>query len=107
PTETTLARLDTRHRIATVASLRPFFQPRSVAVVGASRNPASIGHQLLKTVIEGGYQGTVYPVNPRAAELHELRAYASVRDLPEAPDLAVIVVPRDAVLNVIEDCAAR
>jgi acetyl coenzyme A synthetase (ADP forming)-like protein len=92
---------------ARVASLRPFFRPRSVAVVGASRDPASIGYRLLDALVRNDFQGTVYPVNPRAAEIHGLRAYPSVRALPEAADLAVIAVPPAAVPGVVDDCAAR
>jgi acetyl coenzyme A synthetase (ADP forming)-like protein len=107
PSESTVARLETRHRVATVASLRPFFHPTGVAVVGASRNPASIGHRLLDALVEGGFAGPIYPVNPSAAEIRGLRAYPSVRELPEAPDLAIIAAPRDAVPGVVDDCAAR
>jgi acetyl coenzyme A synthetase (ADP forming)-like protein len=107
PTEAGLARLETRHRVATVASLSPFFRPHAVAVVGASRDPAAIGHQLLEAVVRGGFRGAVYPVNPKAAAIGGLRAYPSVRELPGPVDLAVIAVPRDAVLGVVDDCAAR
>jgi succinyl-CoA synthetase alpha subunit/GNAT superfamily N-acetyltransferase len=107
PTEAGLARLKTRHRVATVASLRPFFRPRSVAVVGASRNPTAIGHQLLDALVRGGFRGAVYPVNPKAPAIRGLRAYPSVAELPGPVDLAVIAVPRDAVPGVVDDCAAR
>jgi predicted CoA-binding protein len=107
PDETTLARLETRHRVATVASLHRFFRPKSVAVVGASRDPARIGNRCLDALIKGGFPGPVYPVNPKATEVRGLRAYPSVRELPEPADLAVIAVPRDAVLGVVDDCAAR
>jgi acetyl coenzyme A synthetase (ADP forming)-like protein len=106
PTEAGLARLEMRHRVATVASLSPFFRPRSVAVVGASRKPAAIGHQLLAALIQGKFRGAVYPVNPKAAVIEGLRSYPSVRELPEAVDLAVLAVPPDAVLSVVDDCAA-
>jgi len=92
---------------ATVASLRPFFRPKAVTVVGASRDPASIGYRLLDALVGGGFPGPVYPVNPKATEIRGLRAYPSVRDLPEPLDLAVIAVPRQAVLSVVDDCAAR
>ena len=107
PSATSVARAEMRDRVATAASLRPFFYPNAVAVVGASRNPASIGTRLLHAVIAAGFHGAVYPVNPEATAIGSLRAYRSLGALPEAPDLAVIAVPRDAVLNVIDDCAAR
>lgn len=107
PSEASVARAEMRDRVATAASLRPFFYPNAVAVVGASRNPANIGTRLLNAIIAAGFHGAVYPVNPKAAAIGSLRAYASLADLPEAPNLAVIAVPRDAVMDVIDDCAAR
>ena len=107
PSETSMARLNMRHRVATVAGLRPFFRPRSVAVIGASRDRAAIGHRLLEAIVGGGFLGTVYPVNPKAKEIRGLRAYPSVRDLPFAVDLAIIAVPPTAVLGVVDDCAVR
>ena len=106
PSKSTVESAELRDRVATAASLRPFFYPNAVAVIGASRNPASIGTRLLNAVIAAGFHGAVYPVNPKATAIGSLRAYASLRDLPEAPDLAVIAVPRDAVLAVVDDCAA-
>lgn len=107
PSAASVTHAELRDRVSTAASLRPFFQPRAVAIVGASRDPASIGSRLLQAAIDAGFQGALYPINPKAASIGSLRAYPSVRDLPEAPDLAVIAVPRDAVLGVIDDCAAR
>jgi acetate---CoA ligase (ADP-forming) len=107
PNESSVTRSEMRDRVSTTASLRPFFQPRSVAVVGASRNPSHIGRRIFNALVSAGYKGIIYPVNPGAASIDSHRAYASVRDLPEGPDLAVIAVPRDAVLGVIDDCAFR
>jgi acetyl coenzyme A synthetase (ADP forming)-like protein len=107
PTEAGLARMETRHRVATVASLAPFFRPQAVAVVGASRDAAAIGHQLLDALVRGEFRGAVYPVNPRADTIQGLRVYPSVRELPRPVDLAIVAVPRDAVLGVVDDCAAR
>src|SRR5262249_10855986 len=107
PTEASVARLEMRHRVATLALLRPFFRPRLVAVVGASRNPSAIGHRLLDTIVLSGFRGGVYPVNPRASEIRGLRTYPSVRQIPGPVDLAVIAVPPEAVLGVVDDCAAR
>ena len=107
PNQSSVARSELRDRVSTAASLRPFFQPRSVAVVGASRNPTNIGARVLNSLAAAGYNGPLYPVNPNASSIRSLKTYGSVRDLPEAPDLAVIAVPRDAVLQVIDDCAAR
>jgi acetyl coenzyme A synthetase (ADP forming)-like protein len=107
PSAASVTRGELRDRIATTVSLRSFFQPRSVAVIGASRNPNSIGGRLLNALLTHGFQGSVYPINPNAATVASLPSYPSVRSLPEDPDLAVITVRPDAVLGVIDDCAAR
>jgi acetyl coenzyme A synthetase (ADP forming)-like protein len=107
PNEASVARLELRDRVATAASLRPFFQPRSVAVVGASRDPSSIGYRILEALVLSRFQGPVYPINPKATVVGCFRAYPSVRELPEPVDLVVIAVPRDAVMGVVDDCAAR
>src|SRR5262249_5773564 len=107
PSETSVARLEMRDRVATTASLRPFFRPKAVAVVGASRTPSHIGYRVLEALVHNRFQGPIYPVNPKAAVVGGLRAYPSVRDLPEAVDLAILAVPRDAVPGVVDDCAAR
>ncbi|MCW5848472.1 MAG: GNAT family N-acetyltransferase [Anaerolineae bacterium] len=107
PSAASAERSEARDRVATVASLRPFFKPGVVAVVGASRDPTSIGYRLVDALVTHGYQGVVYPVNPQAQAIHSIRAYASVNHLPETPDLAMIAVPRDGVLGVVDDCAAK
>lgn len=107
PTEESVLRTEARDRIFTAASLRPFFRPRSVAVVGASRDPAAIGYRILESLIMNHFAGPVYPVNPRASVVGSMRAYPSVRGLPEPIDLAVIAVPRDRVPAVIDDCAEQ
>jgi len=107
PSEASVARAEMRDRVATAASLRLFFHPNAVAVIGASRKPTSIGARLLNSVMEAGFHGAVYPVNPNTTTIATLRAYRSLGDLPAAPELAVIAVPRNFVLNVIDDCAAR
>jgi len=87
--------------------LDAIFRPRSIAVVGASREHQTIGREILHNLIEYGYTGSVYPVNPRAPSVHSIKAYASLRDIPEAVDLAVIVVPKAIVPSVVEDAVER
>ncbi|WP_439621738.1 bifunctional acetate--CoA ligase family protein/GNAT family N-acetyltransferase [Gemmata sp.] len=106
PTAASVGREELRDRVATVASLVPFFRPNAVAVVGASRDPGAIGHRVLEGAIRAGFRGGIYPVNPRAATVAGLRAYPAARDLPERVDLAVIAVPAVAVLGAVDDCAA-
>ena len=91
---------------STVESLRPFFHPRSVAVVGASRDPAGVGHRVLEALQGSGFTGRIIPVNPYASEIAGLKAFPSVTAIPEPIDLAVIAVPADHVPTVIDDCAA-
>ncbi len=96
---------------AAAASLRPFFAPASVAVVGASRESGTVGHQLVRSLVAAGFTGRLYAVNPRAAAAGEsiagVAAYADVDALPEAPTLAVIVRPAEAVQAAIDACARR
>lgn len=107
PDESSVARSSTRDRVATLASLRPFFQPRAVAVVGASRDPSSIGFRTIEALVSGRFQGPVYPVNPRATVVGSIRAYPSIGDVPDRVDLAILIVPRDVVLEAVEACAAH
>ena len=85
-------------------NLDPILRPRTVAVIGASRSPRTIGHQVLANLIGHGFTGSVYPVNPHAPSVHSVKAYPSVAAIPDLVDLAVIVVPRQHVLNVAEEC---
>jgi len=81
--------------------------PTSVAVVGASKDPLKWGHMLLSAIVNGGYKGRVYPINPTLDEVDGLKCYPSVGDIPGDLDLAVIVVPLQAVPQVMEDCVAK
>ncbi len=85
-------------------SLEPVFRPRSVAVIGASRNPESIGWALVDNLLRFGFQGAVFPVNPRARAVHSLKCHPSLSAIGETVDLAVIAVPRDLVEAVVDDC---
>jgi acetyl coenzyme A synthetase (ADP forming)-like protein len=92
---------------AVTASLLPVFYPKSVAVIGASREQASIGARLLRNLLRGGFSGTVFPVNPSAPSVGSVKAYKSVLDIPDPVDLAVVVVPARFVLDVARDCAKK
>ncbi len=87
-------------------ALNDFFTPKSVAIVGASREKGKVGHEILVNLLRGGYEGTVYPVNPKADEVEGLRCHEDLKAIGEAPDLVVIVVPSKAVPKVMEQCAA-
>ncbi|MGH2457802.1 MAG: acetate--CoA ligase family protein [Chloroflexota bacterium] len=88
-------------------NLLALFAPRSVAVVGASRDRAKLGSLVLRNVKTSGFPGPIYPINPKARRIGGLLAYPSVTAIPNPVDLAVIVVPARAVLPVIADCAAK
>jgi acetyltransferase len=90
-------------------SLEPFFTPRSVAVVGASTNPAKLGHAVLKNLVDSGYprRGKLYPINPTADEILGYRAYPSVLDVPGPIDLGVILVPYPHVPEVLRSCGEK
>jgi acyl-CoA synthetase (NDP forming)/RimJ/RimL family protein N-acetyltransferase len=92
---------------ADVASLRPLLQPASVAVVGASRRRGTVGREILRNIVTGGFAGEVYPVNPRARSMEGHACLPSVTDLPEGVDLAVIAVPAAAVTTVAAQCGQR
>ena len=86
------------------SELRAILDPASIAVIGASRTRDTIGHQILANLLEHGFTGPVYPVNPHASSIHSVRAYPSVSELPEVPDLAVISVPKQLVNGIAEEC---
>jgi acetyl coenzyme A synthetase (ADP forming)-like protein len=106
PTDQAVASAERRMAIASAASLKPLLEPSSVAVIGASRDPSSIGHRILTAMTSGGYARRIYPINPKAEQLEGLHCYASVADAPRGIDLAVISVPKQHVLAVVDDCAA-
>jgi acetate---CoA ligase (ADP-forming) len=76
-------------------------------VIGASNKPGKVGRVVLENIINSGYKGTIYPVNPSGKEIFSLSCYPSVTELPEAPELAIIIVPATAVQKVMEECGAR
>ena len=92
-----------RERIAEAASVDRVLAPRSVAVVGASRNAGSIGNVLFRNIVSGGFGGVVFPVNPDADSVAGVKAFPSIAAIPDPVDLAVIVVPAAVVPQVIED----
>jgi len=85
-------------------NLDELFKPASVAIVGASRRPGKIGHSVLANLLECGYGGEVYPINPGAEEIEGLKCYASVSEVGKPVDLAVLTVPASLALEVAEDC---
>jgi len=96
-----------RERSADVASLRHVLTPASVAVIGASRRPDSVGRAILRSILTGGFCGAVYAVHPSEGELEGVACVPSVAALPERLDLAVIAAPATAVTGIAEECGHR
>ncbi len=88
-------------------SLDPLLSPRSIAVVGASRSPSTIGHQILANLVRHGFTGAVYPVNPKATAIYAMKAWPDVESIPDPVDLAIVCVPRQLVLEVAESCGRK
>ncbi len=84
-----------------------FFKPKSVAVVGATRDPKGLGGSVLNNILTAGYSGPVFPINPKATEIAGLRAYPSVTDVPDAVDLAVVTTPAKFVPQIVDECGRK
>jgi len=87
--------------------LDTLLRPKSIAVIGASRTPNTIGYQILDNLLRHGYTGAVYPVNPGARAVHSIRAYPSVEAIPDEVEMAVIVVPKQHVCAAAEACGRK
>ncbi len=103
PTDSYRARVDGRDHIAVTASLRPFFEPRTVAVIGASARRGSIGGELFRNVLAGGFTGAAYPVNRSGEPVAGVRAYTSFEEIGDPIDLCVLCLPGDGVLAAAEE----
>jgi len=106
PTEKSRAVMESREHRAEARSVADLLAPSSIAVIGASREWGSIGYQLMEHIVEGGFTGSVYAVNPEAFELAGMVSYGKISEIPEPVSLAVIAVPYDQVQCVAEECAA-
>ena len=89
------------------AVLDVFFKPKSVAVIGATRDPRGLGGSVLNNIINAGYRGPIYPINPKAPEIAGLKAYPTVLDVPDDVDLAVVTTPARFVPQVTEECGRK
>lgn len=103
----TRAASEEHEKRAAAASMTPLLYPTSVAVIGASRDAGSIGGRLLANLLRGDFTGPVYAVNPRATVVRSMPAYASVLDVPNRVDLAIIVVPARYVMDAVSQCAEK
>ncbi|MFC1707407.1 acetate--CoA ligase family protein [Planctomycetota bacterium] len=89
------------------AELDALYRPRSVAVIGASRKPSAIGRQILRNLVDYGYEGPVYPINPHAESIHSIRAYPDLASAPDPIDMVVIVIPAARVEAAVDACIAK
>ncbi|MGB9498485.1 MAG: acetate--CoA ligase alpha subunit [Dissulfuribacterales bacterium] len=87
--------------------LDAIFSPESVAVIGASSTPGKVGHDIFENILRGGYKGTLYPVNPKARSVLSVRCYATIREIPDPIDLAMIILPPKIALKTVEDCIEK
>ncbi|WP_309074370.1 GNAT family N-acetyltransferase [Paenarthrobacter sp.] len=106
PTEKSRAVMESREHRAEARSVRDLLSPSSVAVIGASRKWGTVGYQLLEHIIEGGFKGPVYAVNPEAFELAGMISFGNLSEIPGPVQLAIVAVPYEEVPKVVDDCAA-
>ena len=89
------------------SSLRPFFEPTGVAIIGASTKPNKLSYGILENLVKCGFQGGIYPVNPKGGEILGVPVYPHVKDVPDPVDLAMIVLPVEMTLTTLQECADR
>ncbi|MDR6439203.1 acyl-CoA synthetase (NDP forming)/RimJ/RimL family protein N-acetyltransferase [Paenarthrobacter nicotinovorans] len=106
PTEKSRAVMESREHRAEARSVRDLLSPSSVAVIGASRKWGTVGYQLLEHIIEGGFKGPVYAVNPEAFELAGMVSFGKLSEIPGPVQLAIVAVPYEEVPKVVDECAA-
>ena len=90
-----------------IDTLEEIFHPQAVAVVGASENPRVAGHRFIACLLKYGYQGKIYPVNPKYSEILGIKAYPSLREISGSVDYVICCVPASGVLDVLDDCSQR
>ncbi|NLE79525.1 MAG: GNAT family N-acetyltransferase [Rhodococcus sp.] len=104
PTEALVSVRNSRERAAETRSMKNVLNPRSVAVIGASGDRSKVGSAVLVNLLRGGFTGPVYPVNAESRSIRGVRAYKTVREIPDEVDLAVVAVPAEAIDAVLDDC---
>jgi acetyl coenzyme A synthetase (ADP forming)-like protein len=86
-------------------SLKSFFGPKSVAIIGASRQKGKVGYEILTNLVAGGFPGKIFPINPKADEIDGLKCYPDLASIGQTPELVIIIVPAALVAGVLEECA--
>jgi acetate---CoA ligase (ADP-forming) len=87
--------------------LSSMLRPKSIAVIGASTSPDKLGHEIMKNILDSGFQGAVYPINPKADTVLDIPCHVSVKDIAEAPDMAVIIIPARFVPQAVKECGQK
>lgn len=90
-----------------VSRLSSILRPKSIAVIGASTSPDKLGHEIMKNILDSGFHGTIYPINPKADAVLGLPCHVSVKDIAEAPDMAVIIIPARFVPQAVQECGQK
>ena len=107
PSGAAMAAIERREWTAGVHSIRRMLRPRSVAVIGAGRSAANIGHAIVRNLVTGGFTGAVYPVNPNATAIDGVPAFPSVESVPATVDVAIVAVPASQCLDVVDACGRK
>lgn len=107
PSEALLQVRNARERASEARSVRNLLSPRSIAVIGASPTEGKVGHAVLANLLRGQYNGPVFPVNATRGSVQGVRAYPSVRDIPDTVDLAIVAVPAADIEDVLDDCLGK
>jgi acetyl coenzyme A synthetase (ADP forming)-like protein len=107
PTEEAASRFEEREAQASANAVRSILEPRTVAVIGASRDPVSIGGRLLRNLLTYPFRGAVYPVNPSADSVQGVKAFATIEEVPEPVDVAFVAVKAALVLDIAEACGRK
>ena len=88
-------------------AMEAIFNPKAVAVIGASDNPAKLGFHVMKSLTQGGYSGAIFPINPGKPEILGIKTFPSLLDVPEVVDLSIVVLPADSVPKTIKECEEK
>ncbi|MHC4633529.1 MAG: CoA-binding protein, partial [Planctomycetota bacterium] len=92
---------------AMIKNIEPVMNPRSIAVVGATDRPGSVGLAVFRNILDAGFKGLVYPVNPKAKSVQNVKAYPKLSNIPDEVDVAVIIVPAEIVCSVLEEAGQK
>ena len=90
-----------------IGPLDAILSPKSVAVIGASTTPGKVGHDIFVNILKGGFTGTLYPVNPTARSISSVRAYPSIKEVPDQVDLGIVILPPKAAQQSIQDAVEK